>query len=207
MLRIIQPEHQPLQTGGSRKDYKPPKEEETKRQRQNRKKAEERKIAREEDEKARRVLLEKQLRTARESRGEAARNGLAPAPSTSAWTNNGPQKAAVSAPINGANGTLLDTFVSENAPPSQPKMNGNGRQGGWAEHGLPSEEEQMRILAESDESAWKTVSKKEKKKRKNTNDSESNGGAVQPVDLTNVKDTNPSEITSKVQVEITNGVH
>jgi hypothetical protein len=194
VLRITEPERQPLPTGGHSKEYKPPKQEETKKQRQNRKKNEERKAAREDDEKARRLQLEKQLRTARESRGEPAKNGVSAPPSTNAWAKNGPQKATVPAPVNGSNGALLDTFISENAPPSsQPKMNGKATHSGWSEHGLPSEEEQMRILAESDESAWKTVSKKDKKKRKNTIDGENDGGAVQPVDQT-------SEV-------ILNGVH
>ncbi|KAI9874113.1 MAG: hypothetical protein M1830_010181, partial [Pleopsidium flavum] len=50
---------------------------ETKKQRQNRQKNEEKRLAREQAEKERRVLLEKQLRTAREAEGRPAKDGMA----------------------------------------------------------------------------------------------------------------------------------
>ena len=137
---------------------------ESKKQRQNRKKVEEKKAARQEAEKERRVLLEKQLRTAREAEGRPAKNGLIPAkaPSSSAWTispkpSNGEPKSEV--PTLAYDEPLLDTFDRnglEASKPSQPAKT-------W-DRELPSEEEQMRMLAETDDSSWSTVNKKSKKK-------------------------------------------
>jgi hypothetical protein len=209
VLRITEPEHPTLPTGGNhQKASKAPKQEETKKQRQNRKKNEERKALHEEEEKARRVQLEKQLRTAREARGEPAKNGLAKPPATNAWAN-GPSQAAQSSQskVNGDN-ALLDTFVSENKAPQQPKMNGHSLASKWSSDNLPSEEEQMRILAENDESAWKTVSKKDKKKRKNTTTSDGeNGGAVQPAEPPKIRAAEASEVVPDGPAGMANGVH
>ncbi|KAJ4367549.1 hypothetical protein N0V83_007133 [Neocucurbitaria cava] len=159
---------------------------ETKKQRQNRKKVEEAKAAREEEEKQRQALLEKQRRTAREARGEPAKNGLqgAKAPTSNPWTTvpsrgtvqGGPVQAPVSAPSS----QLLDTFegasstASSNAPT-------NGTSSTQAYDSLPSEEEQFRLAME--DSAWTTVPKGGKKQRKTINDElleeNSSFGAVQ----------------------------
>jgi hypothetical protein len=178
VLRLTEPENQlpPRQKPAP----KVQKQDESKKQRQNKKKAEEKKQQNEEIEKIRRAQREQQMRTAREARGEPAKNGLAaPAPTKNAWDSK-----PVGAPPVTANGNgLLDTFTSE-------KINGDSGTGGnksdasngsnWQEE-LPSEAEQLRRIMNSDESAWKTVSKKGKKSRKNTLEMES-GGAVQPVE-------------------------
>jgi hypothetical protein len=159
VLRLTEPE---FRGAPHENNFKPPKQEETKKQRQNKRKNEERKAQRDEDEAARRVALEKQRRTAREARGEPAKNGMAPPPATNAWT------AKPAKPANGAPAGMLDTLST--------KERSNGDY--WKHGDLPSEEEQMRMLMETDDSAWKTVSKKGKGKKKGA---ESDDGAVQPI--------------------------
>jgi hypothetical protein len=160
VLRLTEPE---FRAAPRQNNFKPPKEEETKKQRQNKRKNEERKAQREEDEAARRTALEKQRRTAREARGEPAKNGTAAPPATNAWASKATKPAT-----NGAAVAMLDTFSGKE----------RGDEAYWKHGDLPSEEEQMRILMETDDSAWKTVSKKAKGKKK----AESEDGAVQPVD-------------------------
>jgi hypothetical protein len=176
ILRIV-PAPAPL-VQKAKKELKPLQQEETKKQRQNRRKAEDRKAQQEEDERIRKSLLEKQRRTAREARGEPAKNGVARPPATNAWTAK---------PVSNGAAPLLDTFegskpVSNGAAPLLDTFEGSK---GWQQ--LPSEEEQMRILLENDESAWSTVSSK-KVKRKNTLDGEDGeNGAVQSINAsTNV---------------------
>ncbi|KAF1356714.1 hypothetical protein BDV97DRAFT_278952, partial [Delphinella strobiligena] len=128
-------------------------EADTKKQRQNRKKVEERQAQREAEEKERLVLLEQQRRTAREARGEPAKNGVPASkpPAVSAWA----VKAAARA----------------TQPPAQEITGGSGSAG---TSGLldtfdkPSEEEQMRIATKlsEDESGWNTVPKGKKQKKK-----------------------------------------
>ncbi|KAF2704544.1 hypothetical protein K504DRAFT_449541 [Pleomassaria siparia CBS 279.74] len=149
---------------------------ETKRQRQNRKKAEEAKVQREADEKERKVLLEKQRRTAREARGEAAKNGLQPsqAPATNAWSavrSSGTGAGATST----NNGQLLDTFDPEIVSTTSsseaatngtaPTSDGTSNSGPWSN--LPPEEEQMRLALEDSTDSWTPVASKAKKQRKN----------------------------------------
>ncbi|KAI9828606.1 MAG: hypothetical protein M1826_005988 [Phylliscum demangeonii] len=155
---------------------------ETKKQRQNRRKAEEQKAARAEAEAGRRMLLEKQLRTAREAEGRPARNGVAaPAPAPA------PPSAWPSATAVGVGGTaggvtpgapLLDTFGDQhpvhrpdsssaaaavNGPPAS--KGGGSSSGPWPRE-VPSEEEQMRILHElSQEVGWNTVQKGRRNKK------------------------------------------
>ena len=166
VLRLTAPS-QPQRTNQPRPP-KPTQFEETKKQRQHRKKNEEAKAAREQAEKERRVLLEKQLRTAREAEGRPAKNGLAPSkpPSTSAWSKPATEPTATSgsaALVNGA--SLLDTF-DENAKPGTSNAGGASTKASWAED-LPSEEEQLRILNEMNgKSEWNTVEKGRKKKAK-----------------------------------------
>lgn len=151
------------------------KQVETKKQRQNRLKNEARKEQVQEAEEQRRKLLEKQLHSARESeRREAARSTP---PTSNAWqTKNGangapkatpkaaPAPAPAAAPVQ-----LLDTFEPASAPaPAQKK---------W-DQGLPSEEEQIRLLATSNgNDEWTTVSKKIKKKGGKTDESVSEASA------------------------------
>ncbi|KAI9842995.1 MAG: hypothetical protein M1838_002897 [Thelocarpon superellum] len=180
ILRLTEP------TQSSRPSKPVPKKtapvEETKKQRQNRRKAEERKLAREEDEKQRRVLLEKQLRTAREAEGRPAKNGLlsAKVPASSAWSSTqGPPngnhvRAALSSTA--SNAPLLDTFVPEAVPAPRPNGTANGATNGlkpaeaptgriW-DRDLPSEEEQMRMIQEMNDGGWSTVPKGKKSKSK-----------------------------------------
>lgn len=85
---------------------------ETKKQRQNRRKNEEAKLQREEDEKRRQVLLEQQRRTAREARGEPAKNGLGTAqtPTASAWSGQASSNATPSTQSGLNSVELLDTL-------------------------------------------------------------------------------------------------
>lgn len=139
------------------------KQVETKKQRQQRMKNEARKAQVQDAEEQRRKLLEKQLHSAREAeRREAARSK--PATPTNAWqtkekTNvNGIQKA----PQN-PKADLLDTFELE-APSAQPKQAASDSKK-WAQ-GLPSEDEQMRMLgAANGPDEWTTVSSKKMKKK------------------------------------------
>jgi hypothetical protein len=95
---------------------------ETKKQRQNRKKAEAKKLLREEEEKERKILMEKQRRTAREAEGRAAKDGsafmAAKAPAASAWTGSIPTAAdgKNSTPTN--NVELLDTYEPSDSIPA-----------------------------------------------------------------------------------------
>ncbi|QDS74447.1 hypothetical protein FKW77_006385 [Venturia effusa] len=162
-----------LKITGSGKPAKPKREQkaappqETKKDRQNRKKAEEKKLQREADEKIRQQLAEKQRKTAREARGEPAKNGLAsaPAPSSNAWK----ESQHVAAPVPAANGQLLDTLANENQKIQTVSNGSNGSKVNgdkwWSSENVPSEEEQARILAEQDDSNWnQVVTKKGKKK-------------------------------------------
>ena len=145
---------------------------ETKKQRQNRRKAEENKLQRDEQEKERIALLEKQRRTAREARGEPAKNGLGNSNSSddSVWKSNGSstststKKAELPATV-----ALLDTYDANGASKLQPNgSNGyrgsSGKPNAEWENGIPSEEDQLRLIKEQDESNWNTVGKKSKKK-------------------------------------------
>lgn len=159
---------------------RPDTPQETKKQRQNKKKAEERKLQREQEEKERQVLLEKQRRTAREARGEPAKNGLQPAkaPTSSAWNlpHHASNIAVTSAPITLANdGVLLDTFDQDGISTTSSSENAtNGTSAttesmnnsmNWAN--MPSEEEQMRMAME--DSGWSTVPKGRKAKKVQAN--------------------------------------
>jgi hypothetical protein len=190
VLRVV-PSNEPprVQKPKAQKVHQP---EETKKQRQNRRKAEERKAAREADEQARRVLLEKQLRTAREAEGRPAKNGLgstSKAPATSAW-------AAPTGPVTGVPAQavgvepLLDTFdpAKFNGTNSTPSGVTGGKH--W-ERDLPSEEEQMRMISESTDAGWSTVSggKKGRKKAAATNGSTTGNESSENGDASNTMAT------------------
>lgn len=127
----------------------PVQQEETKKQRQNRKKIEERRLEREAEEKERQVLLETQRRTAREARGEPAKNGIpSQAPTSSAWAAD-VAKRVVQAPavaVTGESAPLLDTF----------------------DQSASNEEEQLRLAKQisQDDSGWNTVPKGKKQQKK-----------------------------------------
>ncbi|KAI9839885.1 MAG: hypothetical protein M1819_000077 [Sarea resinae] len=171
---------------------------ETKKQRQNRRKAEEKKLLRQEDEKERRVLLEKQLRTAREAEGRPAKNGLAPSstPTTSAWAAQArvadDNVSATAGTPTAGHSPLLDTFDhDEGNSTSANDLASNGTSAttvsnAW-ERDLPSEEDQMRMLTEiNQEAGWNTVPKGRKGKKNNSKsgDSDSND-AAKPVAISN----------------------
>lgn len=125
----------------------PVQQEETKKQRQNRKKVEERRLEREAEEKDRQTLLETQRRTAREARGEPAKNGIPvsqPPPTSSSWAAD-VAKRVVQAPavaVSGESAPLLDTFDHE--------------------------EDQLRLAKQisQDDSGWNTVPKGKKQQKK-----------------------------------------
>ena len=148
-------------------------EPETKKQRQNRQKAEEKKAMREQVEKERTVLLEKQRRTAREAEGRPAKNGLGSqkAPSSNAW-----DKTATSPTANRSSnqvskqdtGELLDTFDEDKSFLGQATVQDKGGANEKVWNGdVPSEEEQMRLIAKADnDDSWNTVGKGGKGKKK-----------------------------------------
>lgn len=143
---------------------------ETKKQRQNRRKVEEQRSVREDQEKERQALLEKQRRTAREARGEPAKNGLAPskAPSSSAWSASG--EATSLQPSSQANGvSLLDTFDHDNgsnASSNEASTNGTASVTGpsTAQRDYPVQEAQPEQANEA--SGWAEVSNPKKGKKK-----------------------------------------
>ncbi|KAI9368999.1 hypothetical protein BJX61DRAFT_184540 [Aspergillus egyptiacus] len=149
------------------------KQAETKKQRQQRLKNEARKQQVQEAEEQRRKLLEKQLHTARESeRREAAKSTSAP--QTNAWqTKEAPKVSNETPQVSQAE--LLDTFEPQPASAKSPATQQ------WNQ-GLPSEEEQMRILgADNGDDAWTTVgTKKPKKKGAKADESEVSASENQP---------------------------
>ena len=165
VLRLTEPINQP--PARQPKPQKASAEPETKKQRQNRKKNEEKKAMREQAEQERRVMLEKQLRTAREAEGRPAKNGMGTAkpPSTNAWNNptSAPTRSEAP-PTTLKNGPLLDTLEDREATieSNTKKVNGSGDKtvvdGKTWNRGLPSEEEQIRLMNELDsDNAWSTV--------------------------------------------------
>lgn len=143
---------------------------ETKKQRQNRKKNEEAKAAREEEEKQRQALLEKQRRTAREARGEPAKNGLSQAnpPSSNPWTTVSSSRGGAVQPPAAPTSQLLDTFdAGSTASLSDAPTNGTAQTAASFKD-LPTEEEQVKMAM--DETAWETVAKGGKAKRKTPNE-------------------------------------
>ncbi|PWY77335.1 hypothetical protein BO70DRAFT_294802 [Aspergillus heteromorphus CBS 117.55] len=155
------------------------KQVETKKQRQQRLKNEARKQQVQEAEVERRKLLEKQLHLAREAERREAAQSKPAAPQTNAWqtktsapATNGTPKSTPSPKVE-----LLDTFVSD-APVAQASSKKQ-----W-DQGLPSEEEQLRILgAENVQDQWTTVpskGKKPKKKGGKTDESEVSAPESQP---------------------------
>ncbi|KAI4728325.1 hypothetical protein E4T49_03958 [Aureobasidium sp. EXF-10728] len=126
-------------------------EQETKKQRQNRKKVEERRLQREAEEKERQTLLETQRRTAREARGEPAKNGIpvSKPPTSSAWAADVANRVtqAPTVAVSSESAPLLDTFESSNGA---------------------SEEDQLRLAKQisQDDSGWNTVPKGKKQQKK-----------------------------------------
>ncbi|TKA68921.1 hypothetical protein B0A49_05897 [Cryomyces minteri] len=202
---------------------------ETKKQRQNRKKVEERKLQREEEEKERQVLAEKQRRTAREARGEPARNGVAPskAPTTSAWAAQVASRAVGSAPSAAAptavaeHTSLLDTFDQDSTASSSGVItNGTSvtSSGTNFERELPSEEEQVALIDKmSEDAGWNTVAKGKKQKKKaddlsgNVLDTENNDSGYTPKALLAsakpVKANNTAPVNGYATLDLSSGTH
>ncbi|RAL10419.1 uncharacterized protein BO97DRAFT_125551 [Aspergillus homomorphus CBS 101889] len=167
------------------------KQVETKKQRQQRLKNEARKQEVQAAEEQRRKLLEKQLHMAREAERREAAKSTPIAPQTNAWQT----KAAPSAtngtpkPTEAPKVELLDTFepVAASSKPAKE----------W-DQGLPSEEEQMRLLgAENGQDQWTTVSsKKIKKKSGKTDESEVSASESQPTPAA----PSPAPVEPKVKV-------
>ncbi|PKX94195.1 uncharacterized protein P174DRAFT_485797 [Aspergillus novofumigatus IBT 16806] len=139
------------------------KQVETKKQRQQRAKNEARKQQVQEAEAERRKLLEKQLHMAREAERREAAKSKPIAPQSNAWqtkevnpTSNGTPNVSQS-----PNVELLDTFEAPSSKQSPPTASSSKK---W-DQGLPSEEEQMRILGADPIDDWTTVSSKKPKKK------------------------------------------
>ncbi|OQO05010.1 hypothetical protein B0A48_08030 [Cryoendolithus antarcticus] len=136
---------------------------ETKKQRQNRQKVEQRKLEREAEEADRKALAERQRRSAREARGEPAKNGVpvAPAPANNPWAASNAAGATATQSAGLTNGgPMLDTFDAEDTssddgakqPSTAPSSTTEG-------NGAESEEQQVaRAVKESEDvSGWTTV--------------------------------------------------
>lgn len=164
-----------------KKASKNPEPVETKKQRQNKKKAEAAKAAREETEKDRKVLEEKQRRTARIAEGRAAKDGsefmAAANGKKSAWDGTNGTNSAAAKNGDAAAYAPLDTFEKSTPAPVAKKETVNQLESSWIS-ALPSEEEQMEMLKEeSDE--WNTVKTKSSKKSKKASSVESGEEATQ----------------------------
>ena len=176
VLRLTEPVNP--QPARKPKEKKAAPEPETKKQRQNRQKNEEKKAMREQAEKDRRVLLEKQLRNAREAEGRPAKNGMGASkpPSSSAWSSSaGAATEAKAPPPPSTNEPLLDTFEEDtsnaNSSANGVTSSGDGMsvdEKAW-NRDMPSEEEQLRLINEMDsDNAWSTVPSGKSKKKSGT---------------------------------------
>jgi len=154
---------------------------ETKKQRQNRKKKEEQRLHQQEIEQDRKKLEEKQRRTAREARGEPAKNGVLSAIASAANPWKGTNHVTVE-PAPTTNGSLLDTFAPDNVSTSSsgvPTSAASTSTGEvrW-EDGLPDEDEQLRRIMEQDESAWHTVPVGGRRSKKKQTSTQHNGDRI-----------------------------
>ena len=185
---------------------------ESKKQRQRKAKKEAEKAALDQAEKDRRILLEKQLRTARESRGEPAKNGVPvqPLPKSNAWAKPVNGTETVSAPLNEASRStvpLLDTFdkvprpVNENEQSTAVKRDPGSSvsDSKLSDLNWPSEEEQMRMLGEIEGSgSWHMVNGKKRhggKKPESVNDVAAKSNRVKSGDVMN-KVVESGDVTS-----------
>jgi len=149
---------------------------ESKKARQNRKKVEERRIQREAEEKERKALEERQRRSAREARGEPAKNGVPVAPINNRWQEKNASAAATvqtGATINGAsNAPLLDTFDAESTGSSNGGLEVSSAatsttDANPSQYGNEDAQVAKAMRESEDESGWTTVSvgKKQQKSR------------------------------------------
>jgi hypothetical protein len=156
---------------------KPAKQEvvETKKQRQNRRKKEAEKEARAEAERIRKVEQEQQMRTARMSRGEPAKNGVPvpAAPVTNQWSERNAVRDVqnpIAVSTGGNNTTLLDTFDVESTGSS----NAGASTAATSTTDNEENEYNKAITESGQETGWNEVKKPSKKSKK----AESNGSAT-----------------------------
>lgn len=145
---------------------------ETKRQRQNRKKVDDRKLERDAAERERQTKLENQRRTAREARGEPAKNGIPASkpPTNSAWAANAIERT-VNAPVTAASthpAPLLDTF-DPHAESTSTGALANGTASARTVGNLDPEVQSETTGLGEDPSGWNTVAGKKKQKKAGTN--------------------------------------
>lgn len=211
VLRLTEPVN-PVQSKKQQKSTPAPVQE-SKKQRQNRKKNEERKLQREEDERQRRVALENQLRTAREARGEPAKNGLsaAKAPTSNAWTTVSANKKSSEPAPAVTEAPLLDTYDQDsNTSGSNAPASGASATTTSTNYGeLPSEEEQTQWAMQ--DSGWSTVATGRRGRKKTATSADgtesSDTGIAQPVSkkAENVKSVAPIERTPAPKVDLSSG--
>lgn len=147
-------------TNANKSHHKEFEQAQSKKQRQNRRKVEERKLERDAAEQERQKALEVQRRTAREARGEPAKNGLGAVTAKSPWTGSDSSSAKQSN-YNTHLGPLLDTFDSELTHVSENSQTSVQRNGVLQQN--PSDHE---ITGTDD--GWNTVAKKKVKKALST---------------------------------------
>ncbi|KAK5658704.1 hypothetical protein OQA88_1513 [Cercophora sp. LCS_1] len=167
------------------KKAKAPEKVESKKQRQNRQKAEAAKAEREEQEKNRQVALEAHRREVRIAEGRPAKDGsafMASQAAQSVWKGTGANTGSTNSLTNGEYVPVqpLDTFdtsshtdVSVSKATPQTTSNADS----WMSS-LPSEEEQMEILRDSE--AWSTVTTKKSKGKKKEKTPEPEHASAQP---------------------------
>ncbi|KAF2173247.1 hypothetical protein M409DRAFT_49720 [Zasmidium cellare ATCC 36951] len=182
-LRITAPER-PVKE----KTKKEPKQEvvESKKARQNRQKAERQKLERQEQEAEQKAKKEQQMRLARESRGEPAKNGISipAAPVHNPWSEkNAARDAHLPAVSNtGSNIQLLDTLDTESNSSSD---KGDSTAATSMTDSAPgqladfTEGDLAKAIEESErDSGWNEVKSSKKLKKKNSN---SENGNITPV--------------------------
>lgn len=172
---------------------KPAKKEpvETKKQRQNRRKVEEKRLEREAEERAQKAKAENQRRTAREARGEPAKNGIpiAAAPVNNPWAEQNATRdahntlgaASAQAPV------MLDTFDAESNSSSQQSnaeissaatSTTDAAPARWQDDVTSGEDDYSRAIQESEqETGWSEVKSSKKQKKKGPL-SETNGNTT-----------------------------
>lgn len=177
------------------KAVKQPKKEvvESKKARQNRQKAERQRLERQEADAEQKIKKEQQMRLARESRGEPARNGIpiASAPTQNPWAErNAARDAHLPAVSNtGSNIQLLDTLDTESNSSSNQGDSTAATSMTDASPGQVNEFTEgdlAKAIQESErESGWSEVKTKKQVKKKASN-SETNGN-ITPVPANNGK--------------------
>ncbi|KAF4549426.1 Hypothetical protein D9617_21g096470 [Elsinoe fawcettii] len=181
---------------------------ETKKQRQNKKKNEDRKALIEEQERERQAKLEAQRRTAREARGEPAKNGLqqAKAPASSAWTSSQKNEGAPPVqPIHDSVSRAEQPAVGNAQASVVPTRPVNGANGSSSLGNGMSEQDAIvaATRASEDQSGWATVGTKKAKKGHNRTNSDVPGD-VKPV-AEAAPPPPPKQVKQPAGPKVTNG--